>query len=125
MKTQREQIVGAITSTATKAVAGKLLATASTKVLSRAGHPALLAGDVIEIGSRIICDNYGVEDRTAETVSNMAGAGATAIAGATLGAVGGPFGAMIGAGTGLGFWFIGKVASEAVARVQRQPTQAK
>jgi hypothetical protein len=111
MKTQREQILGAAVSTATKVTVGKVVTSVGVKTL-RLGHPGLLAGDAVELGSRIVCDTCGVEDRTAETVSRVAGAGAT---GAVIGAVGGPVGAVIGAGTGFGFWCIGKVASETVS----------
>jgi len=124
MKTQREQILGAAVSTATKAAVGKVVTSVGVKTL-RLGHPGLLAGDAVELGSRIVCDTCGVEDRTAETVSTVAGVGATVLVGATIGAVGGPVGAVIGAGTGLGFWCVGKVASETVSCAIQQAARRR
>ncbi|HBJ34732.1 MAG TPA: hypothetical protein DDZ51_08210 [Planctomycetaceae bacterium] len=119
MKTQREQLIGALASTAAKAVTG-MVASTGTKTLMRTSSPGLLVGDAFELGSRVICEHCGMEDRTAETVSTLAGAGATVVAGATLGAFGGPIGAIIGAGTGFGFWCVGKVTSEVVGHVIHQ-----
>lgn len=113
MKTQREHLLGAAASTATKIAVGKGVTCIGTKVI-QLGHPSLLVGDAVELGSRFVCDSYGLEDSTAEAVALAGGAGATTLVGASLGSVGGPVGAIIGAGSGFGFWCVGKVASELV-----------
>lgn len=115
MKTQREQLLSVAVSSTTKVAVGKAIAYIATKSLMRFGHPGLLAGDAVEVASRLVCDTCGVEDRTAETVSTAAGAGTTVVAGIAIGAVGGPVGMIVGAGTGFGFWVAGRVAGKAVS----------
>ena len=88
--------------------AAKQAASNSSKFVVKAANPVGIAADVIQAG----CELYGYEK-----VGKQIGMGGNIAAGAMMGSVGGPAGAVVGALGGLLIWGAGEVVGGVIERV--------